>query len=61
MRYTYLCLHKFINGEAKTLNIAVKPAQAVSLFALFNQLQRASKRPEGVAALLETLKLEVKN
>ncbi len=54
-------LHKFINGEAKTLNIAVKPAQAVSLFALFNQLQRAPKRPEGVAALLETLKLEVKN
>ncbi|NOL51598.1 hypothetical protein [Pelistega suis] len=54
-------LNKFINGEAKTLNIAVKPTQAISLFALFNQLQRSSKRPDGVAALLETLKLEVKN
>lgn len=54
-------LNKFINGESKTLNIAVKPAQAVSLFALFNQLQRSSKRPEGVATLLETLNLEVKN
>lgn len=54
-------LHKFINGEAKTLNIAVKPTQAVSLFGLFNQLQRASKQANGVAALVEKLNLEVKN
>lgn len=51
---------KFVSKEEKELNIAVKPVQEISLFKLFNQVQRAN-HPGGAAKLLETLNLEVKN
>ncbi|MDY3331703.1 MAG: hypothetical protein SOX43_07090 [Pelistega sp.] len=54
-------ISQFAAGDAKELNVAIKPAQAPSLFALFTQLQRINRAPDGAAKLLDTLNLEIKN